>query len=899
MKRSLFNSFQFRLALFTVLAVVLTGLAVLLYFGFDSANRIRREREQDLAQAALALADNVSGWEERAILALDNMSRQPAIISMQTEQQEPVVIEYTNVYQNIYLASTTDLNGINVARSDGNEPKEYGDRPWFKGAAAGNDLTRQTLIGRTSGEPALCHSMPIRDGQQQISGVAMACTDLTELTATVGATRLGDTGFAFLVNEHGQVLAHPQFAAAGELIDLSDFAPVKALLAGQEGLVTFSDETGVEWLAQVVSLDNGWGVVAQQTSAEVLSPVRTAVLISSLVVVLIVVLGSAAVWFAARRMADPLTGLSQTAAAFAEGDYDRRVAVESGDELGLLAGTFNTMADQLQATLESITARSRRLERMVELNEALSAVLDANQLLAEAANQLEARLGFRHVLLYLRAEDDQSLVLAEATGQAGARLKAETYTIPPDMADNPVARAAQTDQVVLVSNVEQAADWSPTPYLNETGTEVAVPIRLADRVVAVLNVQADQPGSLDDEVSLLRSVASQMATSMRNADLFAEVEKALDEARLVQEQYVQQAWDKDRVAARASKHLYVQPAAPDLSAAKRADARRKALREQRPALVAGDASGAEGQSIVAPVVLGTRTIGALQLHQIEANGGTQTWSDEDLAMIEAVLDQVAQTAENLRLFDETRERATATQALYEANAQLSAAQSFDDIIDVLREHTIAGRGSQTVSIGFFSQPWTDTQQPDSIEILARWATIPSEVLISNYAIADFPFLGTLVRADRSAFVEDVFNDPHLDDNARALFYDRYGAQSMIFVPMVVGRDWIAFVSVGYPERTAFSDDDKRRLEALVGQAAVVVQSLNRLAETQARASREQAIREITDKLRAAPNMGRLLDIATQEISQHMAATHAKLALGRDAQQAATNGNESNGTAKGE
>ena len=679
------NSFQFRLVLSTVLVIILTGLAILLYVGFSTVSNIRREREQDLVHVAQAQALNASSWEEKAILALINLSRQPDIISMQAIRQEPVLTKFSDIYQDIYLASTTNLDGINVARSDGKEPKDYHDRPWFLGAATGNDLTRQTLISRTNNEPALCHSTPIRD-DQQLAGVLVTCANLTKLTEAVGATKVGDTGFVFLVNEQGQVLAHPQFASSSELVDLSAYPPVKALLAGQDGLITFTDEAGIAWLSQVMPLNNGWGVVAQQTRSEVLRPVWIAVLIGSLVVVLAVVVGSIAARFLVKRMVDPLNDLTQTAAIFAEGDFDHRATAKGGDELNLLATTFNAMVDQIQATHARITTHNKRLESMVELNESLSAVLDSDWLLPEAAKQLTSRLGYDQVQFYMLADDRHDLVLTEAAGGAGIKLKAENYTISVDAPASPVARAARTDQVVLVSDVEQADVWSPTPHLTSTQAEVAVPIQLDGQVVGVLDVQVDQPGGLDsDDANLLRSVANQVAITMRNARLFAEVEQSLADAQSVQEQYTRQTWDRDRIGTRGNKNLYIQPEAPDLPVEKRAEAKRKALLEEKPALLVDDEPGAEAQSIVAPVILGTNTIGTMQLHHIGSFSDSQTWTQEDLALVQAVLDQLAQTAENLRLFDETRRRAGQEATIREITDKLRSAPNLKDLVQTASE----------------------------------------------------------------------------------------------------------------------------------------------------------------------------------------------------------------------
>ena len=110
------------------------------------------------------------------------------------------------------------------------------------------------------------------------------------------------------------------------------------------------------------------------------------------------------------------------------------------------------------------------------------------------------------------------------------------------------------------------------------------------------------------------------------------------------------------------------------------------------------------------------------------------------------------------------------------------------------------------------------------------------------------------------------------------------------------HDIICALMDEYVELETSSRDDIK-VEAVIDQVAQTAENLRLFDDTRKRASREQAIREITDKLRAAPNLESLMDIATKEISQQLSATHAKLDLGIETQQAVTNGGS--GHAEGE
>jgi GAF domain-containing protein len=347
----------------------------------------------------------------------------------------------------------------------------------------------------------------------------------------------------------------------------------------------------------------------------------------------------------------------------------------------------NRQLQAIRASLElQVAQRTHGLETIAALSERLNAILDFEPLLVELVNRVQERFGYYHVQVYLLDDRAENLVVAEGTGPAGAEMKTQGHRIRLAARTSLVARAARTGEIVRVDNVRETAGWLPNPRLPDTYAEMAVPISLEGRVVGVLDVQADQIAGLDEgDASLLRSLANQVAVTLRNARLFAQSQTALAEARAAQERYLQQAWEKSKLALRTGERQYIQPGAPLLSQPLIAEAKRQALAQPGPALVALDPQEPDLKSIVAPVAIAGQTIGALQLHQAGNAGPAQPWTDQDLALVQAVLDQVAQSAETLRLFQETRQHASREQGIREVTDKLRAATSLDALIRTAAE----------------------------------------------------------------------------------------------------------------------------------------------------------------------------------------------------------------------
>jgi GAF domain-containing protein/HAMP domain-containing protein len=587
---------------------------------------------------------------------------------MEAEQQKPVLVQMLNTYTDFTSVFVMDRSGMTLARGDDNELQNYSDRVYFIGAMAGSDITRQTLVGRSSGKLSICRGTPIRDGQEEIVGAAAGCTNLDVLTEQVGSTRLGQTGFAFLVNELGQVLAHPTEVSSDDLVDLSDHPAVKQALRRQDGLVPFVDENSVPWLSYALSLDNGWAVIVQQQETEVLAQAHSLQFYALGLAVVFVLIIAGLIWWITGWLVGPIAHLTEAARTLSTGQLTQVTLPQRDDEIGILASTFNTMAEQLRdliANLEQrIVDRTRRLEILASLSERLNAILDFDRLLNELVNQVKENFDYYHAHVYIIDDDRQNLVMTAGAGEAGAKMKAKGHSIPLNAPTSLVGRAARTGEIVWVDNVREVKDWLPNPLLPHTYSEMAVPIFLNEEVVGVLDVQEDRVAGLDEgDANLLRSLSNQVSVAIRNARLFAEVESALIEARAAQERYLEQSWDKARITDQERAYLYLRPGASALAETIQVEAKQQALQYARPAIVSldnghsgGNAESRHFQSIVAPVAVGNKTIGALQVHQIGGEDKAGEWTDEDLALVEAVLDQVAQAAETMRLFDETRQQ---------------------------------------------------------------------------------------------------------------------------------------------------------------------------------------------------------------------------------------------------
>jgi GAF domain-containing protein len=236
------------------------------------------------------------------------------------------------------------------------------------------------------------------------------------------------------------------------------------------------------------------------------------------------------------------------------------------------------------------------------------------------------------------------------------------------------------------------------------------------------------------------------------------------------------------------------------------------------------------------------------------------WSRDEIAALHTAGAALSNTIIREHLFDQVQESLEETENLYQASAALNTARSYDDVLTAMREHTILGQNSQNVSLNYFDRPWQEGAAPEWVDVLTRWSQLPPEALSERYSLAPFSLVTTLLTAETSAVIEDVANDPRLDENLRALYTGRFGAASTLFVPLAVGGQWFGYINAIYQQPTTFPAAEVRRLMALARQAAVAVQSIRLLEETNRLLANETRQRKNADTLvRAAGRMSGVLN----------------------------------------
>jgi GAF domain-containing protein/HAMP domain-containing protein len=660
---------------------------------------LEQQANERLTYTGQAVAANLSIWLDLNVQSLQSLVALPDVYGMDAGRQRPALVTMANAHPHIYLVSTTGIDGVNVARSDDQEPRDYGDRTWFQGASSGDPLTYQTLIGRTSGEPALVASMPITDESGDIVGVGMLASDLTDLSGQVQVSKVGESGFTYVVDSMNQVVAHPDPAYSAELRDLTSYPPVAALRAGRQGIVDFTDQNGQAWRAFTVELDNGWGVFVQQPMSELLQQFRalgTATIAVAIVGTLMLLLLS---WLTIRQAIRPIGTLTDTATAIAAGDLDREAPVESEDEIGTLARSFNSMTEQLRGLIGSLehqvaertrdlARRSAYLQATADVGRAASSILKTGQLIEQVVELIRERFDLYYVGLFEVDPGREWAILRAGTGMAGSAMLARGHRIR--VGEGMIGWSVEHGQSRVALVAEEDAVRLATAELPETRSEAALPLRSRGVVVGALTVQHTQPGAFDpDTLAVLQTMADQVAVALDNARLYTESQEALEATRRAFGQMSRESWRQLLRPRQEWGYRYAHRTVAPVEG------------ERSPVMLEAERTGQtvqrDGQaetSLVIPLRVRDQIVGTLGFRK----EGGETWTREETDMAEAFTAQLETALEGARLYQDVQRRASEDRLVAEITDRLRATLDVDTVLQAAVREVGSALGVEKVEL---------------------------------------------------------------------------------------------------------------------------------------------------------------------------------------------------------
>lgn len=196
--------------------------------------------------------------------------------------------------------------------------------------------------------------------------------------------------------------------------------------------------------------------------------------------------------------------------------------------------TTHVMLSQLQNKLEEanqeleeannlleqrVADRTYRLQVMARLSHQLNKIGDLDSLLTTLVEELQSSFAYYYVQVYLTEPNKESLILAHASKEIGYKVGLHRLS----KEEGIIGHVVQTNDYVLSHNVADSALFVAHPLLPDTQSELALPLRLGNEVIGVLDIHSTDLNHFTlKDVSMLQSMVDGLAIAINNGRLLDE-----------------------------------------------------------------------------------------------------------------------------------------------------------------------------------------------------------------------------------------------------------------------------------------------------------------------------------------------------------------------------------------
>jgi GAF domain-containing protein/HAMP domain-containing protein len=713
--RSLTTTLAIAFLALSVATLLIANVSQIPFYG----RAIQESVDSQQRLAAQEAANTVASFIQEKFSILETAARIGEPTSTSQEEQESVLGNLLGLelaFRQLVLldAQEQELAAVSrLSRAASGQLTDRAESELSTRVRQGNRYISSVYVDDVTSEPLVIMAVPATDAFGDFQGLLLAEVNLKFMWDLVGRLEVGEMGLAYVVDKQGNLIAFGDISRVlrGENVSHLDMVgefirnPVPV---GEAATRLAQGINGTTVVGTCVPLGvPDWAVVTELPMAEALRPGIQSTVLAVLVILVAATLVGLVGTYIARRLAAPLLNLTATAGRIAGGETDLQAAMEGPAEVVDLAQAFNSMTAQLRELIGSleqrVADRTRNLRAAAEVARATTSVLNPDELLRQTVDLVRERFDLYYVGLFLLDEERRFAVLRAGTGEAGQKMLARGHRLGVG-GDSMIGQCVAKAEARIALDVGEEAVRFDNPLLPETRSELALPLRSRGQVIGAMTVQSVEEAAFDEaDIAVMQTMADQVAVAIDNARLFTESQAALEAERRAYGELSWQAWSELLRArtdwgyryASQSVTLVVGDWRPEMRQAERTGQSVQNLERAE----GGDGMG--GPTLALPIQVRGQVVGVLDFRKDESG---ERWTDEEIALLETLTDQLSVALESARLYQETQRRAARERLTREITDKMRRASSVEDIVQsaVDELHKALGTSRTFVRLGVLS-----------------------------------------------------------------------------------------------------------------------------------------------------------------------------------------------------
>ncbi|MED0676388.1 methyl-accepting chemotaxis protein [Aneurinibacillus thermoaerophilus] len=381
------------------------------------------------------------------------------------------------------------VNAPNVKMPDGYDPRK---RPWYKQAMEnkGEVIITNPYQSVSVDAVVVTIAKTTKDGK----GVVGIDLNLNHLTDEVKKVRIGKEGYAFILDEQGEVIVHPHEKYGSKVSGVQ----YEEIMKQNSGELTYME--GEEQMNAVFSVNplTGWKIASVMPESEAEQEVAPIFYTTLVVVLVFFVFSLLLAYIVIRSITQPLQDLRNVAEKVKEGDLTSKVQSKGRDELSVVGTSFNHMIDSLHSVLQTISEKSHLLASSSE------------QLAASAEQSSQAS---EHVAAMTQDITEETIQQTKSIEKASLSVDEMSRGIQQIAGNSQTVSLASSEALERTEKGKQALQT-----INENMSMITDKVGELSKVIECLSERSNQIGKI---VEVITEIANQTNLLSLNAAIEA------------------------------------------------------------------------------------------------------------------------------------------------------------------------------------------------------------------------------------------------------------------------------------------------------------------------------------------------------------------------------------------
>jgi GAF domain-containing protein len=334
-----------------------------------------------------------------------------------------------------------------------------------------------------------------------------------------------------------------------------------------------------------------------------------------------------------------------------------------------LTGIRENLERIVQSRTADLERRSRYLEANAEIARDTNSILDPSILLQRVVTLISQKFGFYHVSIFLIDDKREWAIMRAASSTGGQQMIARNHRLAVGK-QGIVGFVTGLGEPRISQNIGLDYVHTNAEELPETRSEMALPLKAHGDIIGALDIQdSNESAFREEDITILQTLADQIALAISNAQLYQQAQQAVEEVRRASGESSRRSWQEAQLSGRLPSYRYTRTGT-------------SATRLETGMLPELDDPG----KLEIPIQVRGQTIGTIDIIKED----DPDWEVAERELLTTLSEQLGVALDSARLFDETQQRAANERLISDIS---STVRESLDLETILREAALKIRNS--------------------------------------------------------------------------------------------------------------------------------------------------------------------------------------------------------------